>query len=80
MGHLSISGHETLGPSHCMHTLNVTQQILPQTAFQNVKGSILACKQGVTAPITPINPYLGQNAQKINHLVEAKLYSTFTKP
>ena len=41
-GHQSMSANEILVPSHVMHTLIVTQQILPETVSQNVKSPILA--------------------------------------
>ena len=49
--------------------LPCTPQMLPSKYCQRwptklEKGRFLVCGQGGTAPVTPINPYLGGNVQK----------------
>ena len=55
-----------------MYTLN-TEDTTRYSLSKCEKSPILACKWEVPPP-TPINPYFGQNAQKMDHFLEAKPY------
>ena len=52
LANVCMSVHETLGPSHCMHTLTVTQHIPLETGSQNMKSNFGLEKNG-TAPHDP---------------------------
>ena len=55
-----------------MYTLN-TEDTTRYSLSKCEKSPILACKWEVPPP-TPIDPYFGQNAQKMDHFLEAKPY------
>ena len=60
-----MSGHETPRSFGGMHTPGVSQCIVPETANQLLKnGKIFGGDEGALPPVTPINPYLGEDAPK----------------
>ena len=77
---IGMSTYETLGPSHGIHTLNVTQQILAETAFEMWKESDFSLQTRDSTPTTPGNPHLGQNAQKWATFWKPNHIPTFMKP
>ena len=62
-----------------MHTPDATQQILSEMANQNLKQVNFWCvNEGALLPMTPINPYLGGNAQKKGPLFNCQsIYTCF---